>query len=200
MSRWRRKPIPLRHMDEAKPVPIVSDALMATCGLADGRLIPLFILDTSERPDIDDMIQAHRHLGGGDVRSAWGRPARFEKSKIRLILTVVKPSQCVTILEFDVARQGGVVDQIVQAQGLYLQGGRPGDRLASTLDNDRILVEVPSREFRPEWEHIHRKVLIEDYRHHGLSRSEAKNAADSFLKTWRELTSKRMQSEYDKGV
>jgi hypothetical protein len=187
-------------MAEAKPVPIVSDASMATRGLADGRLIPLFIIDTSERPDIDDMIQAHRHLGAGDARSAWSLPSRFDKSRIRLILTVVKPSHCVTVLEFDIARQGGVVDQIVQSQGLYLQGGRPGDRLASTLDNDRILVEVPSREFRSEWDRIFRRALIKDYRRHGLSSSDARDATDSFLRHWRALTSKRMESEYDKNV
>jgi hypothetical protein len=197
---WRRKAIPLRHIAEAKPVPIVSDASMATRGLADGRLIPLFILDTSERPDIDDMIGAHQHLGAGDASSTWSLPARFDRSKIRLILTAVKPSHCVIVLEFDVVRQGGVVDQIVQAQGLYLQGGRPGDRLAFTLDHGRILVEVPCREFRPEWDRIFRKALTKDYRRRGLSRSDARDSTDSFIKHWREFTSKRMKSEYDDGA
>jgi hypothetical protein len=97
-------------------------------------------------------------------------------------------------------RQGGVVDQIVQSQGLYLQGGRPGDRLASTLDHERILVEVPSRKFRPEWDRILRKALTKDYRRRGLSRGDARDATDSFISHWRELTSKRMKSEYERDA
>ena len=59
-------------------------------------------------------------------------------------------SHCVVLLKFNVADQGGVVDQIVQAQGVYILAGRVGDRLANTLDKGRILVEVPTKEFKKE--------------------------------------------------
>ena len=45
--------IGLRHPVEKKPVPIVADASIATAGLERGRNIPLLILDTSSRPDVE---------------------------------------------------------------------------------------------------------------------------------------------------
>jgi len=197
MIRWHKERIQLRHSIEADPVPIVSDAGVASRGVADGRLIPLFILDTSKRPDIDDMIRAHRHLGPGDAKSAWALRSRFDKTRLQLLLTIEKPSHCTILLEFDVIRQGGVIDQIIQSQGFYLQAGRPGDRLLSTIEHERILVEVPSREFRGEWQRIFRKAVVKDCKRRGLSRAEAKEKASLFIKEWREITSKRMKSKYD---
>jgi hypothetical protein len=85
-----------------------------------------------------------------------------------------------------------VVDQIIQAQGVYLQPGRPGDRLATTLDKGKILVEVPSRNFRAEWDRIFSKQLGKKFRKEGLSRQEAKRATESFLKEWRQFGALRM--------
>jgi hypothetical protein len=182
------------------PVPIISDAAMMTRGIADGRLLPLIILDTSGRPDIEDMIRAHEHFGPGDVHTYWVAPSRFDRSRVRLVLKVTKPSQCVVVLEFEIVRQGVIVEQIIQSQGLYIQDGRPGDRLRTTFDHQRILAEVPSREFRPEWDRMLRKALVKDGRRRGLSRGDAKDATDRFLAEWRDLTSRRMKSEHDEPI
>jgi len=192
MSRWQKKTIKLSNKAEKEPVPIVSDAAVATRGLADGRIIPLLIIDTSLRPDIEDMIRAHKHIGAGDVESAWSIPSRFDKSRISLVLTIIKPSRCVIILESDIARQGGFVDQIIHAQGLYIQPGKEGDRLSSTIDNERLLVEVPSRHFRKEWDNIFRKAITKNFQRKGLSRNDAKIATESFIKEWRQFGSSRM--------
>lgn len=192
MSKWHKETIQFVNEAEKEPVPIVSDAAVATRGLADGRIIPVLIIDTSLRPDIEDMIRAHNHIGAGGAKSAWSIPSRFDKSKIFLVLTMVKPSRCVIILEFNIARQGGVVDQIIHAQGLYIQSGKEGDRFASTIDNERILVEVPSRHFRKEWDDILRKATIKDFQRKGLSRNDAKKATKGFIKEWRKFGSRRM--------
>jgi len=192
MTKWQKKEIQIRNRAEKEPVPIVSDAAVATRGTADGRIIPVLIIDTSFRPDIEDMIRAHKHIGAGDAKSAWSIPSRFNIDRISLILTVLKPSQCVIIVEFNIVRQGGVVDQIIHAQGVYIQPGKEGDRLSTTIDNDRILVEVPSRHFRNEWNKILHKALSKDFKRKGLSKSDSKNAATSFINEWREFGSKRM--------
>ncbi len=194
MSEWKKRAIQLSNAAEAEPVPIVSDGVVAVRGLAEGRMIPLLIIDTSRRPDIEDMIHAHKHLGRGDVMSGWSIPSYFDESRISLILTITKPSRCVVILEFDVAGQGGVVDQIIQTQGVYIQPGREGDRLASTLEHERLTVEVPSRDFRKEWDRIFRKALKKKFRTDGLGRSRAKQAVEDFLKEWRGLLSTRLRS------
>src|SRR6478735_1040359 len=64
--------IELTDAREAVPIPIVSDAAMGTVGIAEGRIIPVLIVDTTLRPDIDDLVRAHEHLGPGDARSAFG--------------------------------------------------------------------------------------------------------------------------------
>ncbi|MGQ0600424.1 MAG: hypothetical protein ACT4QE_01860, partial [Anaerolineales bacterium] len=43
------------------PVPIVSEAAVATTIMADGRLVPLVIVDCSARHDIGFAIRAHKH-------------------------------------------------------------------------------------------------------------------------------------------
>ena len=192
MTKWQKAKIQIRNRAEKEPVPIVSDGIIAMRGIADGRIIPVLIIDTSLRADIEDMIRAHKHLGAGDVESSWSISSRFNVDKISLILTVLKPSRCVIILEFNIVRQGGVVDQIIHAQGVYIQPGKEGDRLSTTIEHERILLEVPSRHFRDEWSKILHKALSKDFKRKGLSRSDSKNAATSFIKEWREFGSKRM--------
>lgn len=191
MKKLHKKEISLNHEAEAKPVPIVSDVGVATQGTADGRIIPVLILDTSQRRDIEDLVKAHKLIGSGDANSAWSVPSRYNINKITLVLTFIKPSPCVILLDFDIARQGGVVDQIIQAQGVYIQPGKKGDRLSSTLDNERILIEVPSKHFRKEWDKILYKALVKNFKKKGLVKSDAKNASNGFIKEWRELGSKR---------
>lgn len=74
-DKWHREAIPVRHPAEAEAVPVVADAGIATVGVGDGRMIPLLILDTSQRPDIEDMVKAHHAVDGqGDVKAQWGTP------------------------------------------------------------------------------------------------------------------------------
>lgn len=193
--KWNKIALPLRHDAEGEPVPIVSDAAIATRGYGDGRLIPLLILDTSTRPDIDELLRAHQTLGPGDATSGWGVRSRFQRRSIRLFIRFTIPSECLILLDFDIGRLGGVADQIIQAECVYIQGGRAGDRLRSTWDRPRVAVEIPSREFRPRWDGMLRKGQIESFRKMGLTRSAAKVAAESFIREWRELGAHRLESE-----
>ena len=196
-NKWHRKAVPIQHPDEADPVPIVSDACIATVPVGDGRMIPLLILDTSKRPDIEDMVKTHHHMGGqGDVTVSWARPDTFfDTGAVSLILTFEKPSRCLIVLQFEIRHYSGVVDQIIRSQGLYIQPGRPGDRLRTTMDNPRVLTEVPSREFQPTWESMLRKAMRKRFQQeHGMSRAEAKLATEKFIDEWRGLLSMRIKS------
>jgi hypothetical protein len=99
------------------------------------------------------------------------------------------------LLDFDLAKYAGLVDQVVRAQSLYIQPGQPGDRLVSTMDGKRLLIEVPSRDFRPEWDRIFRKATVADFRRRGLARAQAKQAADQFMVEWRRALSTRLRSD-----
>ena len=58
----RYQSIPMNSAEEAQVVPIVGDAAIATVGVGHGRLIPLIIIDTTNRPDLAEVIRAQAHL------------------------------------------------------------------------------------------------------------------------------------------
>ena len=197
--------IPLRHENEANPVPIVADGAMGTALLGEGRMIPVLILDTSARPDVEKLITSQYWSGMvGDATSIWSfsheirRPRHLKRRAIGLpwpllLLTFTKPSRCLLIVEFDIRRQGVLVDQVLWSHGVYLQAGRPGDRLARTVKNPKILVEVPPNEvFRGEFERVYMKAIYRNFRGEGMSRAHAKHAAKAYLKEWRDVFQRRI--------
>ena len=168
--------------------------------VGDGRMIPLLILDTSKRPDIENMVKAHHLMGSqGDVTSVWGRPNTFfDTGTVRLLLTFERPSRCQLLLQLDIKKYGGLVDNIILSQGLYIQPGRPGDRLRTTFNNPRVLAEVPSRKFQPEWTKMLRKTLRKlAQKEHGMSRAKAKLATEKYIDRWRDLLSTRVKGRVD---
>ncbi|MEC4685484.1 MAG: hypothetical protein VST71_07115 [Nitrospirota bacterium] len=172
-------------------VKIVADAAVSSQGIIEGKLIPLVILETSNRPDIDEMVRIHQHLPPGDVVSQWGQ-IEGEKDKIALFLNFQRPAELSIILQFDIVNQGGLVDQILAARTLYIQPGREGDRLATTVDKPKILIEV-SDNFKEEWDRIFLKHIAKDMREKGLGRHQAKQAAQQFIEEWRKLGKFRMK-------
>ena len=170
---------------------------MATAVIGEGRFIPLLILDTSSRPDIEAMVRAHQELfEPGDATSVWSFKERlFGHTAPLLLLRITKPSECVILIEFDMTkRQALLVDQILWSQGVYLQPGRPGDRLATTLDNPKILVEVPAREaHKKRFQKIYEKAIFRKFRKMGMSRSDSKRSVHAYLKQWQEVFHRRIQ-------
>ena len=116
----RRVKFPIHNLREAHPLRIVGDAAIATKNLDEGRLVPLVILDTTDRPDIDELIRVHQHLPVGDIDCGWGE-LEGSKGMVALMLIFNRPSEITAILEFDIVNQGVIVDQILAARGLYIQ-------------------------------------------------------------------------------
>lgn len=179
-NHWHKVKTILPNQVDGEPVPIVADGAIATVALGEGRLIPLLILDTSKRPDIEDMVKAHKYLPPGDVKSLWGRIPKSE-SPVSLILQFQRPSEVLIILEFNITNQGLLIEQILKAKALYLQPGRPGDRPSITMDKPKIIVEVPDSGFQKEWKKIWLKELTKMFRTKGLRRVEAKLAAETAI-------------------
>lgn len=192
--------IPLRHPSEASPVMIVADGTVAMTAMGEGRNIPLLILDTSSRPDIETMVRAHKEFGPGDATSFWS----FKKRRIGidsplLWLKITKPSECVVVIEFDMAKgQGVLVDQILWAQGVYLQPGQPGDYLTTTIDNPRILIEIPMNDaFKKRFQSVYEKAIFRNFRKIGMSRTDSKRLVQPSLKKLRGLLHQRMPFKWN---
>lgn len=186
IHRFKRSIISLRTHESA-PLRIVGDGLIGTQGVGDGRMIPVLILDTAERPDVPQYLALHAHSGAGDVRVQWGQLPQFADTII-LILTVLRPAELTILIAFELPKKHGVlVDQILRAKGLYLQAGSPGDRLANTMDRPRVLVEVADTNFQAHWEKIYYKFTVARLRKEGLTRTDAKRVAKQAITAMRDV-------------
>jgi len=184
---------------EAELVPVVSDAVLGTDAVSDGRMVPLLILDTTNRPDIDDVVRAHEIFQSGDSTSMLGFPSRWRHKTVCLGINFMRPQTCGIYLEFDIISQGCIVEQIIQNELLYIQPGRPGDRLKHNPDAPKVLVEVPFRDLAGVWDTAWREALTRDFRKHGVARREANNSARAVITEWRDLFSQRVRGAPDVG-
>lgn len=181
----RKIEVKLHSERERKPVPIVADAAIATAALDHGKLIPLIILDTTDRPDIEEFVRIHSFLPPGDVTVGWVQYPHG-KRYLSLLIEAQRPSEITFIIAFDLeSAQWVIVDQIVTGRGLYVQPGRIGDRLATTLDHPRILIEVGDLGLDDTWEQLSHAAVVRRLRSDGLSKAQAKDAATKLIAEWR---------------
>lgn len=171
-------------------VPIVHDGAIAG-SIADGRLLPVLLIDTSLRPDVRELLRVHEHLGSGDVEFDWGL-SRESKDDAILYLRFVRPVDAEVILLFDVRRQAILVEAILTGGGAYLQDARPGDRLSTTLDAHRVLIELPDTGFRPTWDQYFLDRTTAFLRKRGVPRRTAPQAAAAVISEMKTIVSFRM--------
>ena len=178
--------IPVKHKRETQPARIISDAAVASVGVGDGRLIPLVIIDSTGRPDVEELVRVHEHLPPGDVNVQWGY-LKDSSDGIALILSFIRPAEVLIVLQFDIVKQAVIVDQILSSKALYLQPGRDGDRLSNNLDARKVLIEVPDTGFSKTWDKILVKYLVKDFRRRGLPKYQAKEATKAVIEEWRKF-------------
>jgi hypothetical protein len=121
----------------------------------------------------------------GDVSVAW---VQYPKGKrnLSLLVQALRPSEVTFLITFDLeSPQWVIVDQIIRSRALYIQPGRSGDRLRTTLDKPRILIEVGDLGFDDSWEHLLHKAVIRRLRSEGLSKAAAKQACNKLIEQWR---------------
>ena len=192
---WRRRLTNIRVAPhERLPVEIVGDGLIGTGGVGHGRMLPVLILDTRERPDIIEYVKLHQSSAPGDARFQWARfPDRPDS--VCLIVSVERPMELRALIEFDLNRsQGVLVDQILDVKAACIQCGAPGDRLKDTLDRPRIVLEVPDLGYGSEWEKLYLKHLVNRLRANGMKSQEAKRVAQQVRAHMREVGDFRMPS------
>jgi hypothetical protein len=176
----------LKEIPESVIVQVVNDGAIGTKLFGEGRLIPVLIIDCGSRPDIIDMIVAHENKIPGDVSVTWCKP-RKPRRRLFLHLEFTRPSRLVAALEFDVLRQGNVVDGILHSNGAYLQASQVARSASEGIDKSKILIEVPDTQFKPHWNEMFREELYRGFKKRGLSRKQASIAAENYIVELREL-------------
>ncbi|AGS24811.1 hypothetical protein [Rhizobium etli] len=186
LGRRKYTRIDIKTFDQGKIVKVVADPVIATAGRVNGKLIPLLILDTTERPDLAELVRVHQNFVEGDVTVQWGA-LEGRLDHITLFLRFLRPAERIAIIEFEITKQGALVDQILTAGAVYLQPGKPGDKLLHDLEVPKVIVEIPDTGFRSYWEKIYQKSVFGQLRKSGLTRAEARKAASDVVSRMREI-------------
>jgi hypothetical protein len=188
-----------RHPREANPVRIVADAAISIGGLHGGRMLPVLLLDTSERPDIAELIRVHTSLSPGDVEVQWGRLKNHEGT-VALFLNFIRPVEVFMVLEFDIVRQGILVEQALTGKGIYLMRAEDTeDRLMKNFDRPTVIVEIGDTGFRETWDDLFHRHVAKNFRKNGLSRSDSRRAARTAIEELRKFGSFRMRDISPRG-
>jgi hypothetical protein len=193
LSLRRYQFIPMNSAEEAQVVPIVGDAAIASVGVGHGSFIPLIIIDATKRLDLAEVIEAQAHLPAGNAVVQWGSlPKR--RDYIALFIKFQCPIERSAVIKFDIAKQGILVEYILQSNGLYIQAGKFGDRLKHDLNRPKMLIEVPDTGIRPLWDKLFFDAVVKRARGEGLGRHDAKEAARAAIGQIRELAKFRTKS------
>lgn len=178
--------IRMQKLKKVKLVDIINDGLVSTVERGEGRFIPSLILDTSPYPEIEHLLQVHLHCPPGDAESTWTEmpSSGFD---IALNLKFVRPLECEFAIRFIPEKHALLIDAILHAQSLYFLSGKAGDRMSTTMENPKILVEIPKSEFVTRWEKRLPKIYVKKFRADGLGRLEARRAAVEMIESMREM-------------
>ncbi|WP_212786582.1 hypothetical protein [Ferrigenium kumadai] len=173
-------------MKMTKPIQIIGDGALAMPDIGDGRLIPVLIIDCDSRRDLYDVVMAHEDMPPGDVTVTWGRKLLSKKS-VYLIIDFKKPVETQAVIEFDIAKFGGIADLIINARAFYFQPNDSGNRVVTGLDKPKILVEVPYEAKLDDWDSILHNFLVKRFRKQGANKQEANTAAKAHLDRLRNM-------------
>jgi hypothetical protein len=167
------------------PVPIVSDAAIATNMVGDGRFVPLVIMDTTDRPEIAELIYLQENVPPGDVVSGWASLLDGPRDHFALVLQFQRPIEVGFALNFDLGIQGSVIELALRARAIYLQAGKPGDRIRGTFDAPRMIAELGADLPLKQWDELWSKAIKRKLRAEGLRNADAKRAAQQSIKQTR---------------
>lgn len=186
MARRREGQIRVRDF-----VPVVGDGAIAGPVL-EGVNVPLLILDTTTRPDIAELIRVHEFLPPGDVVSTWGG-LHGQPQTVLLVLDFQRPIEARAVLSFEIASQGMLIELALTARAMYLQAGRPGDRIIHDPSRPKLLIELPESEFKRKWDELFRRGLTDSFRQEfGLPKRVARERAAKMIEELRAITTFRM--------
>jgi len=182
---WHKGKIPKTVLE------VVADATINSIDFAQGRTVPLVILDTTNHPEIVKAIEVHCDVSNGNVKTTWGKTK--DEKFISLIVELLDPFPAAFTIVFSAYPQAGIVDIIVSSQLLFIQTGKPGDRLKHDLFKPKLLIEVPSEQFASKWKELYLRIMTRRFRKLDYSKKVAEKLANDFYNEMRIVRDMRMK-------
>jgi hypothetical protein len=169
---------------------VVEDGAMSNAGLAEGRFIPVVVLNAPEGSELHDLIRIHQGLTG-DADSTWSQPLTlFSPKTYHLEIHFTKPMDCIFAIEFDIKTQFVIIDGIMQSNGVWIQTGKPGDKVSQDLVN-KVLIEIPNNGMEIRWEKRLHSEVKDTVTRKGKSKREINKIVAEKIKTFRTISNYR---------
>jgi hypothetical protein len=178
---WKLRGAQESPFRQKRLISAVAQAAIANEAIGDGRLLPLVILDTTNFPDLVDLFTAHETSPPGDADTTWVTLDDFI-DHVGLVIQFKRPFETYFVVDFDLAEYGPAVDLAIRGRAIFLQTGKPGDRLYRAMNAPRIIVEIGAEIPKEDWEKIWLKAIRNQLRKQGLNRAEAKRQAPIKMK------------------
>ncbi len=157
-------------------------------------MLPVLLLDTSDRPDVAEYIRIQKSFEPGDVTFQWGHIEGHDEGTVALFLNFLRPMELFMALEFDIVKQGILVELALTGHGLYLtKANAPDDRLKKDFERPKIIVEIGDTGFQEVWDKKFHEYMAKHYRKMGLGRAHSRRAARSVIEELRKLGSMKMR-------
>jgi hypothetical protein len=179
------------YIADSKILEIVADGAIASHHTADGRLIPVLIVNNSNNDDLNNLIKIHEDTPPGDAESMWAK-MRFNSKVIYLVVKFKKPLEVEMSVEFNLSQHNILVDGIVHSKGVYLQPGNNGDNVSDNINAPKILVEIPAGSTIVNWDKTLKKILVKKLIEKGFTKKEALVASTEHIARRRELWGARL--------
>ncbi|NYF56566.1 hypothetical protein [Micromonospora purpureochromogenes] len=187
----RLKPTRVERVSLDLTLPIVADGALAG-PVAEGSLVPVLIVDTTRRPDIEELIRVHQFVSSGDVTSQWGLVEKHPDT-VGIMFDFHRPIQARAVVTFSIEAEAILVESALAAKAIYLQSGNVGDIFSQNLDKPRILIEVPADDFRAKWDEVFLQRMTDVLRvRSGITRKEAEPHARELIRQLKSFTNFRL--------
>lgn len=183
-NRKKRIHFSVAHELETRPAKIVSEPERVCMRPEDARLVPLVVIDTRERPDLDSLFASYAPETVGKVAIQWGRRDGAPKGTVTLHIHFIAPVKQLLMLDFEIVRHGVLVDGILRARELYLQGTQSGDA-DTQLQSNKVRVVVPNTQFDGIWEELLIDELVQRSKALGATDLHARFLAQESIRRWR---------------
>lgn len=172
------------NIDEKKIVYAIAEGAVSKMDVTNGKFIPVIIIDTENNKDINDAIIFQGNSITGKLTTMWirGKNLNF----IGLLVSFTNPIEKEFIILFDLKKFSAVIDLIVETELLYLQPGKKDETVKNTIENFKLLIEVPSDYFKNDWKEILKKCIYKNK--YKMSNKQKKEFYDNFYSEWQKFS------------
>lgn len=177
--------------DDTPIVTVVSDSLIMQKNLANGRSIPLIIINTTGYPQINRAIDLHSGSDQGEVTLTWGKTP--DSKYIVLVIESISPVEIKYTIAFELYEHYALLETILKTHLVYVQAGKQGDKLMHNFNEPKILIELPITNFEPEILRLTQKAKIKRFKNLKVKRKDLKNTIKEFDNEWESFISTRLK-------